>query len=101
MIAKIYFELGRNPKMKQVFLSSLLKILEGHTMIIMQEKFKSITVAQIGYILKDIFQTLDIICTKRSVLKKIIHNNIALNQACNKDDLVTKFDCSFPLYKMR
>lgn len=66
---KIYFELGKDPSLKQAFISSLPKILVGYTKIIVKDMFKSITIPQIGYIRQAIFQALDSIYTKRSVLK--------------------------------
>ncbi|KAK4707449.1 hypothetical protein R3W88_032996 [Solanum pinnatisectum] len=89
-MARIYFELGGDSSLKQAFLSSLPKMLAGHAMTIIDDRFKSITIPHIGYIRQAIFQALDSICTKRSFLKQVVQNNPALNKACSPSDLVTK-----------
>lgn len=76
---KIYFELGMDPSLKQAFILSLQTMIENHTMIIMEEKFKSITILQIGFIRQEIFQALDSICIKRTILKQIVKNNPTLD----------------------
>ncbi|KAH0781390.1 hypothetical protein KY290_000988 [Solanum tuberosum] len=65
-MARIYFELGGDSSLKQAFLSSLPKMLAGHAMTIFKDMFKSITIP-----------------------------HIALDKACSRSDLVTKFDCSY------
>lgn len=68
-------------------------MLARHATSIIEEKFKSVTLPQIGYIRQAIFQALDSICTKQAILKQIIQNNPALDRACSRDDLITKSDC--------
>ncbi|KAH0652698.1 hypothetical protein KY289_030376 [Solanum tuberosum] len=64
-MARIYFELGGDSSLKQAFVSSLPKMLAGHAMKIIKDRFKSITIPYIGYIRQAIFQALDSFCTKR------------------------------------
>ena len=70
-MAKIYFEIGGDINLKQAFVSSLPK-LASRTMTIIEQKFRSITIPQVGYIRQAIFVALEDICTKRSALKQII-----------------------------
>ncbi|KAH0725179.1 hypothetical protein KY284_001044 [Solanum tuberosum] len=91
---RIYFELGGDSSLKQVFVSSLPRMLAGHAMTVIGDRFKSITIPHIGYIRQAIFQALDSICTKRSVLKQVVQNNTAFDKVCSRSDIVTKSDCS-------
>nr|XP_009769842.1 PREDICTED: uncharacterized protein LOC104220645 [Nicotiana sylvestris] len=98
-MAKIYFKIGGDINLKQAFVSSLSKLLASRTMSIIEEKFQSITIPQIGYIRQVIFVALDDICMKRSALKQIIQHNIALDKACRKSDLITGSGCSCHTYR--
>ncbi|KAH0765034.1 hypothetical protein KY285_000905 [Solanum tuberosum] len=100
-MARIYFELDGDSSLKQAFVLSLPKILVGHAMTIIEDKFKSITIPHIDYVRQAIFQALDSICTKRFVLKHVVQNNPALDKACSRSDLVTKSDCSCSSHRAR
>ncbi|KAK6803148.1 hypothetical protein RDI58_000932 [Solanum bulbocastanum] len=100
-MARIYFELGGDSSLKQAFRSSLPKMLVGHAMAIIKDRFKSITIPHIGYIMQAIFQPLDCIYQKRSILKQVIQNNPALDKVCTRSYLVTKSDCSCPSRRAR
>lgn len=43
-IEKIYLDIGGDPLLKKAIVSSLSKMLVGNIMMIMEEKFKSITI---------------------------------------------------------
>lgn len=45
-MTKIYYKLGGDSSLKQNFVLSLQKILEGYTMMIMDEKFKPLNIPQ-------------------------------------------------------
>lgn len=66
---KVTFELVGDYTLKQALVSSLLKILADHNIIIMKKKYKSITIPQIGNIKQAIFQALKSICRMIFVLK--------------------------------
>ncbi|KAH0781400.1 hypothetical protein KY290_000998 [Solanum tuberosum] len=100
-MARIYFELDGDSSLKQAFVLSLPKILAGHAMTIIEDRFKSITIPHIDYVRQAIFQALDSICTKRFVLKHVVQNNPALDKACSRSDLVTKSDCSCSSHRAR
>jgi len=68
-MAKIYFEISGDINLKQVFVSSLPKLLASPTMTIIEEIFLSITIPQVGYIRQAIFVALEDICTKCFALK--------------------------------
>ncbi|XP_075099164.1 uncharacterized protein LOC142176027 [Nicotiana tabacum] len=57
--AKINFEISGYINLKQAFVSSLPKLLASRTMTIIEEKFQSITIPQVGYIRQAIFVALD------------------------------------------
>ncbi|KAK4716587.1 hypothetical protein R3W88_014925 [Solanum pinnatisectum] len=86
-MARIYFEHGEDSTLKQAFVSSLPKMLVGHAMKIIEDRFKSITIPHIGYIRKAMFQALD-----RIYMKKY---------ACSQTDLIIKSDCSGSCYRAR
>ncbi|KAH0729895.1 hypothetical protein KY289_001083 [Solanum tuberosum] len=98
---RIYFELGGDSSLKQAFVSSLPKMLARHAMTIFKDRFKSITIPHIGYIRQVIFQALDSICTKRSVLKQVVQNSPALDKACSQSDLVTKMTRRTKFFRRR
>nr|XP_009787846.1 PREDICTED: uncharacterized protein LOC104235734 [Nicotiana sylvestris] len=58
-MVKIYLEICGDINLKQAFVSSLPKLLASRTMTIIEEKFQSITIPQIGYIRQAIFVALD------------------------------------------
>ncbi|KAK6773831.1 hypothetical protein RDI58_029070 [Solanum bulbocastanum] len=92
--ATIYFELGGDSSLKQAFVSSLPKMLAWHTITIIEDRFKSITIPHIGYIRQAIFQAPNSIWTKRFVLKHIVQNIPALDTACSRIDLFTTSNSS-------
>lgn len=49
-MAKILLKLGKDPSMKQAFVSSLPKMLVGHIIMITKKKIKSIIIPHMGYI---------------------------------------------------
>lgn len=89
-MAKILLKLGKDPSMKQAFVSSLPKMLVGHIIMITKKKIKSIIIPHMGYIRQIIFQALDNICIKIYILKQIIQNNPSLDRACRWIDFFTK-----------
>ncbi|KAG5599184.1 hypothetical protein H5410_030554 [Solanum commersonii] len=88
-----YIAANINILLEHAFVSSLPRMLVGHTMTIIDDRFKSIAIPHIGYIRQAIFQALDSICMKRSILKQIVRSNPSLEKACSRSDLVTKCDC--------
>lgn len=92
-MAKIYFEPSRDPSLKQAILSMLEKMLLIHTMMIVGEKFKYIIILYVVYIKQAIFKALESICMKKSVLKQIIHINLAFDNEYIRNDLITKSNC--------
>lgn len=69
--------------------------------MIVEDKLKSITIPQIGYIRQAIIQALDNIYTKRTILKQIIKNNPSLDRGCKEDNLITKSYYSCSRHEMR
>lgn len=93
--AKIFFELGGDINLKQAFVLSLPKMLAGRIMIIIEDKYRSVTASNIGCIRQAIFCALDDIFAKGSAMKQIVKNDPALDIACCRSDLITgKKDCS-------
>lgn len=74
-------------------------MLVNHTTIIVEEKFKFITIPQIGYIRKAIFQALDNMLQENHA-EDNHQNNLSLDWAYSNDDLFTKSECTCRRHKM-
>ncbi|KAK4737238.1 hypothetical protein R3W88_000935 [Solanum pinnatisectum] len=72
---------------KDAFLSSLAKMLAGHAMTIIDNRFKSMTIPHIGYIMQAIFQALDSICTNRYFAKNCLQSKRSVKTFQIFDDI--------------
>ncbi|KAH0632845.1 hypothetical protein KY284_035631 [Solanum tuberosum] len=79
---EIYFELGGDSSLKQAFVSSLPNMLAVQAMMIIEDRFKSITITHIGNIRQAICQSLDVEVTLSLSL-------LALAQVVEQDERVS------------
>ncbi|XP_070056972.1 uncharacterized protein [Nicotiana tomentosiformis] len=88
-MAKIYFEIGGDINLKQAFVSSLPKLLASRTMTIIEEKFQSITIPQVGYIRQAIFIALEDI-SREEINALVVFPQVELKVNSSKWDKPTR-----------
>ncbi|PKI76592.1 hypothetical protein CRG98_002901 [Punica granatum] len=105
-MVRLFYELGADISLKQVFLSSIPASLAGEAERLLQARGRRVIDCTVEEIQQEIHVALEDACMKKQAIKEVLKGDKSMEKACKRPELYIKCssrekDCSYPTKKKK